>query len=284
MATKQITFQGKPLTLVGRNIKVGATAPQFKVTTHDLKEVDLAHFQGQIKIITSFPSLDTPVCDLQVKEFNNKASELSEDIVIIGISKDLPFAQQKFCSNYKIKNISILSDYKNSFFGLNYGLLIKEDNLLARAVLIIDKNDILKYIQVVPELATPPNYAETFNKLQEILNSTEFPVEQIIRDKCLVCESKNLKPLSVEKAIKLATEVPNWQLIENKKIIRKFNFKDSIDAKYFLDLLTLIAEEEGHHPSFKLDYNNLQVSLTTHSVCGLTDNDFIMAKIIDDLL
>ena len=167
------------MNLVGRTIKLGSTAPAFTVISQDLKEVTLADFKDKVKILTSFPSLDTPVCDMQVKEFNKKAAAISKDVAIVGISKDLPFAQKRFCQDNDIKNISVLSDYRFSSFGLNYGLLIKELNLLARSVIIADKNDVIRYIQIVDELTTPPNYDDVLNNLEEILKNPKSPVKGI---------------------------------------------------------------------------------------------------------
>lgn len=166
---QMITFQGKPLTLVGDPVKIGMPAPEFEVVSQDLKEVRLSDFKGKIKVISTFPSLDTPVCDLQVKEFNKHASTFSPDTVVIGISKDLPFAIKRFCSENSIKNEVVLSDYKTSSFGMNYGLLIKELNLLARSVQIIDKNDVVRYRQVVGELTMPPKYDEVLSALKGML-------------------------------------------------------------------------------------------------------------------
>ena len=166
---RTITFQGKPLSLAGNAPQVGAPAPAFTVTSQDMKDVTLANFKGKIKLISTFPSLDTPVCDLQVKEFNKRASEFSSDIAVIGISKDLPFAQKRFCSENSIKNETVLSDYKTSSFGLSYGLLIEGLYLLARAVLIIDKNDIVRYFQVVPELTVPPDYDGALKALEDVI-------------------------------------------------------------------------------------------------------------------
>lgn len=166
------------MNLVGRTIKVGRVAPPFKVISQDLKEVTLADFKGKVKILTSFPSLDTPVCDLQVKEFNKKALGLSGDVAIVGISKDLPFAQARFCHDNDIKNISVLSDYRFSSFGLNYGLLIKELNLLTRSVVIVDKTDVIRYIQIVDELTTPPDYEDVLNNLKSVLANPESSVKK----------------------------------------------------------------------------------------------------------
>ena len=166
---RTITFQGNPLSLAGNAPQAGDRAPAFTVTSQDMKDVTLADFNGKIKLISTFPSLDTPVCDLQVKEFNKRAAGLSPDIAVIGISKDLPFAQKRFCSENNIKNETVLSDYKASSFGLSYGLLIEGLQLLARAVLIIDKDDIVRHVQVVPELTVPPDYDGALKALESVI-------------------------------------------------------------------------------------------------------------------
>jgi thiol peroxidase len=166
---RQVHFKGSPLTLTGKPVNKGAVAPDFNVTRQDLSACRLSDCKGKAQIFTTFPSLDTPVCDLQVKEFNKKAAGLSSDVVIVGISKDLPFAQARFCQDNEIKNVTILSDYKSNSFGLNYGLLIEELQLLARAVIIVDKKDIVRYVQIVDELTTQPDYDDVINNLKEIL-------------------------------------------------------------------------------------------------------------------
>lgn len=168
---KKITFQGNALTLSGDNVEVGQKAPVFQATSQSLEAVTLDNFKGKVKVINTFPSLDTPVCDLQVKEFNQRASELSDDIAIIGISKDLPFAQKRFCDANKIEKSVVVSDYKDSSFGLGYGALIKELNLLARGVFIIDQNNVIKYKQLAGEITNALNYDEAFEKLNEITRS-----------------------------------------------------------------------------------------------------------------
>jgi thiol peroxidase len=166
---RTVTFKGASLTLTGKRVKEGGRAPDFKLISQDLREVTLSDFDGKIKVINFFPSLDTPVCDLQVKEFNKKALGLSPDVVVIGISKDLPFAQARFCSANEIKNEIVLSDYRFSSFGLNYGFLIKELNLLARGSLIIDKARRVRYIQLVNEITHAVDFDAVFNKLQGLL-------------------------------------------------------------------------------------------------------------------
>jgi thiol peroxidase len=166
MAT--VTFQGNPLTLEGRAVKVGMQAPAFKVVNGELKPVTLADFKGKVKIITTFPSVDTPVCNLQLKAFNKKAAGLGKDVVILAISKDLPFAQNRFCEANSIKSVQVLSDYQESSLALAYGLLIKELKLLARSILIVDKNDTIQYIQIVGEISHEPNYDEAMKALKTL--------------------------------------------------------------------------------------------------------------------
>jgi thioredoxin-dependent peroxiredoxin len=295
---KYVTFKGNPVSLVGRLLNVGMRAPDFKVVSPDLKEVNLADLsrpenelgggipqkagKGKIKVINSFLSLDTRVCDMQVKEFNKRAAEFSSDIVVLGISKDLPFAQQRFCEANNIKNALTFSDYKFSSFGINYGLLIKEMNLLARAVVIIDKSDLLRYFRIAEELATAPDYEDALKNLQEVIDNPALPVKEGMPSKCSPCEG-GIAPLPKETTDKLLAMHRGWLLVEDKKITKEFKFKDFVEAKYFLDLVSIIAEEQGHHPSLNLVYNKLKIILTTHAAGGLTENDFIMAKIIDEL-
>ena len=164
-----VTFKGTPMTLIGKQVKVGGRAFDFKLISQDLKLVKLSDFSGKIKIINFFPSLDTPVCDLQVKEFNKKAAESSAEVVIIGVSNDLPFAQARFCSINEIKHEVVLSDYRFNSFGLNYGFLIKELNLLARGTIIIDQRQRIRYLQVVSEITHSVNFPEVFSALIDLL-------------------------------------------------------------------------------------------------------------------
>src|SRR3989338_5013515 len=280
---EKITFRGNPLTLVGRNIKEGSPAPDFRALDADLKDKSLSDYQGKIKIITSFPSIDTPVCDMQVKEFNKRASGLSEEIVVIGISKDLPFAQKRFCQANDIKNVIILSDYKFSSFGINYGLLIKELNLLGRSVIIADKNNVIRYIQIIDELTAPPDYDDVLNNLKDIL---QMPVSVVSKEelppRCAPCEG-GASPLPKEAVDRLLARAPGWQLVEDKRISKEFKFKDFVEAKYFLDMVSEVAQEQSHHPAMTIVYNKIKITLAAHAAGGLTENDFIMARIIDEM-
>jgi len=282
---KTITFKENPMTLVGRKIKIGDSAPDFRVVSGELKEVTLSDFDSKIKLITTFPSSDTPVCDLQIKEFNRKAVSFSPELAVLGISKDLPFAQKRFCNENDINHIGLFSDYKYTSFGINYGLLIKELNLLARSVIILDKNNNVRYMQIVEELTSAPDYEDALGNLDKILNSPAVSVKGELFLKCKPCEGKT-PALTEERIGELTAQFPDWQLIEEPKggkIVKEFKFKDFVEAKYFLDLVSVIAEEQGHHPALSLIYNKLKITLTTHSAGGLTENDFTMAKIIDSI-
>jgi thiol peroxidase len=153
-----ITMKGNPLTLVGNEVKVGDMAPDVTLVDNGLAEVKLSSFKGKKVIISVVPSLDTPVCDLQTKRFNQEASKLG-DVVILTVSKDLPFAQKRWCGAVGATAVKTLSDYRGNF-GETYGVLIKGLNLLARAIFVIDANGKVIYTQLVKEVATEPNYEE----------------------------------------------------------------------------------------------------------------------------
>ena len=166
-----VTMKGNPLTLDGTEIKVGQKAPGFQALSYDLESKSLADFKGRIKLIASVPSLDTPVCDTEIKRFNDEASKVSKDVVIIFISMDLPFAQKRFCQEFDINKVKTLSDHREASFGLNYGVLIKELRLLARAIFIIGKDDTVKYVQFVKELSSPPDYDAALKALKKEANA-----------------------------------------------------------------------------------------------------------------
>lgn len=164
-----VTFKGGPLTLLGDEVKVGQKAKDFKVLDSNLAEKTLADFKGKIKLIASVPSLDTPVCDTEIKRFNDEASKLSKDLAIIFISMDLPFAQKRFCQEFDINKVKTLSDHRDADFGSMFGVLIKELRLLARAIFILDKDENVKYVEYVKELGNPPNYDAALKALKEII-------------------------------------------------------------------------------------------------------------------
>jgi thiol peroxidase len=167
--TGLITSKGNPLTLLGEEVKVGDKAPDFKVLDNSMQPVSLADFRGKVKIITSVPSLDTPVCNMEIRRFNEEAGKLPDKVVVLTISMDLPFAQARWYAAAGVEKVKTFSDYRERSFGLAYGVLIKELLLLARAVFIVDDQDIIRYVELVPEITQEPEYARVFNAVQALL-------------------------------------------------------------------------------------------------------------------
>lgn len=163
-----VTLKGNPFTLLGPELKVGELAPDFVVTANDLSPVKLSDFKGKVCVISSVPSLDTPVCDTSTRRFNEEATGLGSDVVILTVSMDLPFAQARWCGAAGVKNVQTLSDYKDAAFGLNYGLLIKELRLLARAVIVIDKEGKIQYTGLVKEIAEEPDYDAILSVIRKL--------------------------------------------------------------------------------------------------------------------
>jgi thiol peroxidase len=153
-----ITMRGNPLTLIGQEIKPGNPAPDFESLDNELTPVRLSSFRGKVVIISAVPSLDTPVCDMETRRFNSEAANLSEDIVILTISMDLPFAQKRWCGAAGVDKVVTLSDHREAEFGKAYGVLIKELRLLARAVFVVDAEGVVRYVQLVREVAEEPDY------------------------------------------------------------------------------------------------------------------------------
>jgi thiol peroxidase len=161
-----ITMKGNPLTLVGTEIKSGDNAPDVTLVANDLSEVKLSSFKGKKVVLSVVPSLDTGICDLQTKRFNQEAGKL-KDTVILTVSKDLPFAQKRWCGGTNSTAVQTLSDYRSNF-GENYGVLIKGLNLLARSIFVVDQNGKVRYTQLVKEVVTEPNYDEVLKAVQSI--------------------------------------------------------------------------------------------------------------------
>lgn len=152
-------MRGNPLTLTGNPVVVGKKAPDFALLDNDLAPKTLADYAGKVVIVSSVPSLDTPVCDMETRRFNAEASKLGADVVVLTVSMDLPFAQKRWCAAAGVDRVTTLSDHASASFGTAYGVLIKELRLLARAVFVLDAARAVTYVQVVPEIASEPDYA-----------------------------------------------------------------------------------------------------------------------------
>lgn len=164
-----ITFKGNPMTLLGPALKVGDQAPPFTVVDTALAPVTLAALAGKVKIISAVPSLDTPVCDTETRRFNQEAARLPDNVVLLTVSLDLPFAQKRWCGAAGIDRVSTVSDYRDRSFGLAYGVLIKELMLLSRCIFVIDGQDTIRYIQQVPEVTSEPDYAAVLAAARALL-------------------------------------------------------------------------------------------------------------------
>src|ERR1700732_1557433 len=156
-----VTMRGNPMTLVGPEIKVGQKAPNFNVVGKGMQPATLDQFKGKVKVITTIPSIDTPVCDAETRRFNEEASKLPGGIEILTVSMDLPFAQARWCGAAGVDKVTTLSDYRGAHFGETYGVLIKELFLLARVVFVVDKNDKIVHVEYVKEVANQPNFEST---------------------------------------------------------------------------------------------------------------------------
>jgi thiol peroxidase len=164
-----ITMKGNPLTLAGKALKVGDRAPDFGVLDNNLSPVSLGAYKGKVCIISAVPSLDTPVCDMETRRFNEEAANLSKDIVILTVSMDLPFAQKRWCGAAGVDKVITLSDHKDASFGAAYGVLIKELRLLARAVFVVDRKGVIQYIEVVKEVTQEPNYEAALQAARKLV-------------------------------------------------------------------------------------------------------------------
>ena len=164
-----VTLHGKPMTLVGPQLKAGDRAPQFSVVDAELKPVGLDFLKGKIAILCSVPSLDTPVCDRETRRFNQSANDLGDDVRIGVISMDLPFAQKRWCGAAGVERVTTLSDHVEASFGKAYGVLIKELRLLARAVFVLDRDGIIRYAQLVPEATQEPDYDKALTAARNLL-------------------------------------------------------------------------------------------------------------------
>lgn len=164
-----ITFGGDKVTLVGKQVEVGDKAPAFKATKNDLSEFNSEDLKGKVVVYSIAPSLDTSVCAIQAKKFNHDALDLSDDVVIVTITEDLPFAQERFCANEDIKNLEMVSDYKEREFGEKYGFLMDEHKLLARGVVVVDKEGKVSYVEYVPEVTDEVDFESALEAVKKLV-------------------------------------------------------------------------------------------------------------------
>src|SRR3954454_6640601 len=164
----EVTFKGNPVELVGPKLKVGDKAPEFTCVGAGLSLVTLGDTAGKARLFNVVPSLDTPVCNKQTRRFAEELQSLGDKVAAYTVSLDLPFAQQRWCTEAKVENLKNLSDVRDHSFGEHYGVLIKglPIHLLARAVFVVDPQGTIKYVQIVPEIAQEPDYEPALKALR----------------------------------------------------------------------------------------------------------------------
>jgi thiol peroxidase len=167
-ARRTTTFKGKPLSLIGPEIKVGQKTPDFRLLAIDFTQVELPQSKGKVRLLSVVHSLDTEVCDLQTQRFEQEATKF-KDVIIYTISMDLPFAQARYCGAHNIKNLKTLSDHREASFGRAYGVLIESLRLLSRAIFIVDRDDTIRYVEYVPEVTQPPDYEKAIKALKKVV-------------------------------------------------------------------------------------------------------------------
>ncbi|MFM9277930.1 thiol peroxidase [Paenibacillus jiagnxiensis] len=163
------TFKGNPLTLIGPELKVGDKAPDFTLNKNLLEEATLKDFAGKVKLVSVVPSLDTGVCDAQTRRFNEEAAGLGDQVVVLTISVDLPFAQARWCGAAGVDRVITLSDYKQHSFGEAYGVFIKEFHLDMRSIFVIDADDNIAYVEYLAEMADHPDYEKAIEAAKKLV-------------------------------------------------------------------------------------------------------------------
>ncbi|MBO4300066.1 MAG: thiol peroxidase [Desulfovibrio sp.] len=163
-----VTFQGNTMHLAGSLPTVGSKAPSFSLVTTEMGGRTLEDYKGKVLVLVCVPSLDTPVCDMEVRRFNKEAAALSDKVRLAAVSRDLPFAQARWCGAAGVKAVEALSDYKNGEFGRSYGILIEELMLLCRAVFVVAPDGTLAYSQIVPEVTNEPDYAAVLEAIKKL--------------------------------------------------------------------------------------------------------------------
>jgi len=166
---RTVTLNGSLQRLVGDEVKVGQKAPEFQATDLNMKPFLFTGKSGKVTVISSVSSLDTAVCDVETRRFNQEAAKLGDEVEILTISKDLPFAQRRWCGAAGIDKVKVISDYRDTSFGNAFGVLINESKLLARCIFVIDKNNLVKYVQLVPEIGQEPDYEAVLKAVEELL-------------------------------------------------------------------------------------------------------------------
>ena len=166
---KNITLKGNKMTVVGRELHVGDALPKYKHTGVDMADVDNSRFAGKVLVVASVPSIDTPVCAIEAKRFNQEVAALGNDVAVLVVSVDLPMAQKRYCAAEGVDKLTTASDYKYRAFGEDFGVYMQENGLLARAVFVVDKAGKIQHVEYVPEIAQEPDYSAALTKAKALV-------------------------------------------------------------------------------------------------------------------
>lgn len=186
-----VTAGGKPVALLGNQVNVGDSAPSFRVVDEKFRVKTLQDYLGRPILISAVPSLDTGVCSIQTKRFNDEVANLPQDIIMLTISADLPFAQQRFCQMENIDKVITLSDSVWRDFAMNYGLLIKDMGLLARAIFVLAPDGTVQYKQIVSKLSSLPDFDQALKALTNVSEQMDGDAEHVSNSNVLNTETKN---------------------------------------------------------------------------------------------
>ena len=165
---RQVKFDGTPMELAGKAVEVGQKAPDFTAVKQDMSEMSLSDTKGSVRVLSVVPSIDTPVCAMQTRFFNKEATDLG-DVKILTISMDLPFAKGRFCAAEGIENVEVLSDHRTAEFGEKYGFLMKDLRLLARGIVVVDQDDVIRYVEYVDEVTHDVDFDAALKAVKELL-------------------------------------------------------------------------------------------------------------------
>jgi len=168
MANRTVTIKDKPYTLLGQPVKVGDPAPDVELTANDFSPVKLSAYNGKPRLISVVYSLDTGLCDAQTHKFNEEAVKLGGDVVVLTVSADLPFAQKRWCGASGLQNVITLSDHKAMAFAGAYGVHIQERRVTSRAVFVVDRQNVVRYVEYVPVVGSHPNYDAALQALKQV--------------------------------------------------------------------------------------------------------------------
>lgn len=163
-----VKMKGNPITLIGPELKKGDQAPDFRCAEILGSEISLENFGDDVKVFNVVVSVDTPVCDIQIRRFNEEAAALSDSVQIITVSMDLPFAQSRYCAAAEVERVKTASDYQYASFGEAYGVLIKENRLLARAIFVVGRDNVIEHVEYVEDLVNEPDYNAALEVIKSI--------------------------------------------------------------------------------------------------------------------